>query len=65
MKVIYDPNADAIQIFFKDMNVEQSDELNPDIIADFDKEGNIVGLEILNASKRIDNPQAIEYAISR
>jgi len=27
-----------------------------------DKDGNIVGLEILDASKRIDNPRSLEYA---
>ena len=47
------------------MEIEESDEETPGIILDFDSAGNIVGIEVLQASKRIDNPQAIEYKISR
>jgi len=28
---------------------------------DYDRDGNVVGIEILEASKRVDNPQRIEY----
>jgi uncharacterized protein YuzE len=31
---------------------------------DYDKDGNLVGLEILNTSKRMDNPKALAYAIA-
>jgi uncharacterized protein YuzE len=31
---------------------------------DYDAAGNVVGLEILNASKRVDNPRAIDYALA-
>ena len=44
--------------------VEESDEDKPGIILDYDKDGNIVGIEILNASKRIENPRALEYAVA-
>lgn len=30
---------------------------------DYDKDGNIVGVEILNASKKIENPRSLDYAI--
>ncbi|MEH2240480.1 DUF2283 domain-containing protein [Nostoc sp.] len=30
---------------------------------DYDEDGNIIGLEILDASKRIDNPRSLEYSI--
>jgi uncharacterized protein YuzE len=29
-----------------------------------DYDGNIVGIEILNASKRMENPRALEYAVA-
>jgi len=44
--------------------VEESDEDKPGIILDYDKDGNIVGLEILNASKRMENPRTLEYAVA-
>jgi len=36
----------------------------PGVILDYDKDGNIVGIEILNASKRMENPRALEYAVA-
>jgi uncharacterized protein YuzE len=65
MKVNYDPEVDILRIILKEVPIEESGEENAGIILDFDQQGNVVGLEILNASQRIDNPQAIEYAISK
>ncbi len=64
MKIKYDPEVDVIRITLKDVEIEESDEETPGIILDFDSGGNVVGIEILQASKRIDNPQAIEYMIA-
>jgi uncharacterized protein YuzE len=64
MKIKYDPEVDVIWITLKDVEIEESDEETPGIILDFDSNRNVVGIEILQASKRIDNPQAIEYMIA-
>jgi uncharacterized protein YuzE len=45
--------------------VEESDEDKPGVILDYDKEGNTVCLEILDASKRMGNPMMVEYAVTR
>ena len=34
------------------------------MILDYDKDGNVVGLEILDASKRKSNPRSVEYAVT-
>ena len=34
------------------------------MILDYDKDGNVVGLEILDASKRMSNPRSVEYAVT-
>lgn len=65
MKIKYDPDVDVIQITLKDVEIEESDEETPGIILDFDASRNVVGIEIIQASKRIDNPQAIEYMITQ
>lgn len=65
MKIKYDPDIDVIRITFKDVEIEESDEETPGIILDFDASRNVVGIEIIQASKRIDNPQAIEYMITQ
>jgi uncharacterized protein YuzE len=64
MKVTYDPEVDVLRIIFRDIAIEESDEEKPGMILDYDKEGNIVGMEILDASKRIENPRSVEYAVA-
>ena len=64
MKVTYDPEVDVLRIIFKpDVEVDESDEDKPGIILDYDSNGDIIGLEILDASKRIENPRSVEYAV--
>ncbi len=63
MKVTYDPETDIVRVLFSKAAIEESDEDKPGVILDYDKDGNIVGLEILDASKRMDNPRSLEYAV--
>jgi uncharacterized protein YuzE len=63
MKITYDAEVDILRILFSNTPIEQSDEEKPGVILDYDKDGNIVGMEILDASTRIGNPQAVEFAV--
>jgi uncharacterized protein YuzE len=63
MKVFYDPDVDVLRIIFSSHAIEESDEDKPGVIIDYDGDGNIVGLEVLEASKRIENPRSLEYAV--
>jgi len=64
MKVTYDAEVDILRIILSDAEIEESDEDKPGVILDYDKDGNIVGLEVLNASTRTTNPRAVEYAVT-
>jgi uncharacterized protein YuzE len=64
MKITYDPEVDTLRVIFSNMPIEESDEEKPGMILDYDKNGNIVGLEILDASKRMENPRSVEYAVA-
>ena len=64
MKVSYDPETDVLRIRFSQKLIEESDEEKPGAILDYDAEGNIVGIEIFDASKRIENPKAVEYIVA-
>lgn len=64
MKIIYDPEVDVMRIVFSSAPIEESDEEKPGVILDFDKNGNVVGMEILDASKRMENPRTVEYAVT-
>lgn len=64
MKVIYDRETDTLTVIFADAPVAESDEDKPGVILDYDKQGNLVSLEILDASRRVSVPSKIEYQVA-
>ena len=59
MRIQYSPDVDALYIYLRDTDIVESDEISKDIIADYDKDGNVVGIEILWASEKADIDQLI------
>lgn len=53
MKITFDKKADAVYIEFNNGEFASNKKIDNDTIVDLDKEGNILGIEIINASKRI------------
>jgi uncharacterized protein YuzE len=64
MKVIYDRETDTLTVIFAETPVAESDEDKPGVILDYDTSGNLVSLEILDASRRVTLPSKIEYQVS-
>jgi uncharacterized protein YuzE len=64
MKITDDAQVDVLRILFSNAAIEESDEKRQGMILDLDKIGNIVGMEILDASKRMENPKAVAYAVA-
>jgi YD repeat-containing protein len=64
MKVHYDPEVDVLRIVFAESPVHESDEARPGVILDYDAQGNIVGIEVLDASRQIANPRTMEYGVA-
>ncbi len=52
MEIEYDPAADVLYVRVREGSVAESEELEDGIIVDFDRNGRVVGIEILNAKKR-------------
>jgi uncharacterized protein YuzE len=63
MKVTYDRQTDTLTVIFLDTPVAESDEDKPGVILDYDASGNLVSLEILDASRRVMVPTRIEYQV--
>lgn len=63
MKVIYDSQTDTLTVIFSETPVAESDEDKPGVILDYDASGNLVSLEILDASRRVGLPTQIEYQV--
>jgi uncharacterized protein YuzE len=63
MRVRYDRETDTMTVIFADSPVVESDEDKPGTILDYDASGNLVSLEILDASRRVGVPTQIEYQV--
>jgi uncharacterized protein YuzE len=50
----YSQAADAIYIRLKEDRIYNTDEVTSDIIMDYDDKGNVIGIEILSASDKVD-----------
>jgi uncharacterized protein YuzE len=62
MKVSYDPRTDSMTVVFREgVPVAESDEDKPGVILDYDAAGNLLSLEILDASRRVTDARRIEY----
>ena len=51
-------------IHFSEEKIFESDEDKPGIILDYDERGNIVGIEVINASLKIPQPMKFEYEVA-
>ncbi len=62
MKVSYDPRTDTLSVILKDnASIAESGEDKPGIILDYDDRGDLVSLEILDASHRVTEARKIEF----
>lgn len=62
MKVIYDRETDSLLIAFREAPIQESDEVRPGVIADFGEDGGVVRLEILRASRVVEDTERVEFA---
>jgi uncharacterized protein YuzE len=53
MKSVYDPEVDVFSFAPRNAAVAESDQKKPVVRLDYDGEGSVVGLGVLNASKRM------------
>jgi len=53
MKVRMDKEDDALYFELDDTEIIESEEVQPDVILDFDQDGRLVGIEILDLSTRL------------
>ena len=60
MRVRVDHGADAVYLNLTDRPIKESEEVADGIVVDYDEQGRIVGVEILDASKRTDDPAVLK-----
>ncbi len=65
MKIDYDKEVDALYFQFLNEKASETEEVEPGIIVDFTKDGRVLGIEILNASKRLLVMETIKDLINK
>jgi hypothetical protein len=61
MCVTYDHLIDSLTLVFSDAPVAKSTEGNPGLLLDYDAQGNLVSLKILEASRRVEVPVRVSF----
>ncbi|MBN1344083.1 MAG: DUF2283 domain-containing protein [Phycisphaerae bacterium] len=54
MKMSYYPETDSLYIDLVDRSSAESREVSEGVVLDYDADGNLVGIDIDNASKKLD-----------
>ena len=62
MKISYDPEVDALSIIFRETTVT-SKHLAEGITADYDRDGRLAGLEVLDAVKRFGDENTFKQVV--
>ncbi len=65
MKASYDLKTDTLSLVLKEgVTIAESDEGNAGIILDYDERGDLVSLEILDASRRVTEARKMEFQVA-
>jgi uncharacterized protein YuzE len=65
VKASYDPRTDILTLVLKDnASVAESDEDKPGVILDYDEQGDLVSMEILDASRRVTEATKMEFQVA-
>jgi YD repeat-containing protein len=59
MKVNYDAATDILTVVLRDAPVAESDEDKPGVILDYDEQGALISIEVLDASTRVEEPRSV------
>jgi YD repeat-containing protein len=64
MKAVYDAHTDTLTVELRPGPIAESDEDKPGVILDYDAEGNLVSIEILDASKRVAETRSMQFQVA-
>ncbi len=65
MKIEYDPEADALYIQIREADPDDNIDIEEGVTVDVDEHGHIVGVEILDASKRLSPSDLTRVTIEK
>lgn len=57
MKLTVDGTTDALHFHLDDSAITQSEEVHPGVVLDFNADGQVIGVELLQLSNRVSKEQ--------
>ena len=64
MKANYDPHTDTLTLELKPGPVAESDETKAGVILDYDAQGDLIGIEVLDASTRVAEARTMQFQVA-
>jgi YD repeat-containing protein len=64
MNAKYDAKTDTLTLELKPGPVAESDEGKPGVILDYDADGNLIAIEVLDASKRVADARTMQFQVA-
>jgi uncharacterized protein YuzE len=64
MRVEYDRETDTPTVTLRDGVVAESDEDKSGVILDYDDVGNLLSIEVLDASQRVQDPRSVTFSMN-
>jgi uncharacterized protein YuzE len=61
MKIDYDAGTNRLTVIFRHGVVAESDESRPGVILGYDGAGNLLSVEVLGASERVEEPTSVTF----
>jgi uncharacterized protein YuzE len=62
MKITYDPEADVLYIALRDVPAADAIDVEEGVTVDLDKDGHIIGVEILDASEKLTPEELVNVS---
>lgn len=63
MRIEYSKEADALYVYFRQLPVAKSKEVEEGVVIDIGEDGHIIGIEVLDASQRLTPQELVNVSI--
>ena len=64
MTIEYDSETDTLTVTLREGVVAESNEDKPGVILDYDEAGNLLSIEVLDASQRVEDPRSVTFSLN-
>lgn len=63
-RMTYDSQKDVLRLQLSNASVVRTVKAAPGVVLEYDDPGNLTGIQVLKASKRVANPRTLEFAVA-